>query len=263
MNLKELVRNSARWLSGTDDVEGMVLSCRVRLARNLASRPFAPKVTEEDQQTIIDQVLTAAQRSRHLHNAIFFKMNALGSDECRLLVERHLVSPSLADNKGQRGVLFNREESLSVMINEEDHLRLQAILPGLKADEAWAQINALDDDLGAGLDYAHSEKWGYLTACPTNTGTGLRASALIHLPALVLTEDIERVLRGLTHMSFAVRGFYGEGTNAAGNLFQISNQTTMGRSEEAIVEDLTRLTKELVECERMEEVKRLAEDRSA
>ncbi len=262
MNLKDLVHNSAHWLSGADDVEGMVISCRTRLARNLSSCPFAHKVTEEDQEKVIEQVLTAAQRSIHMHNAVFFKMNALETDERRLLVERHLISPALAESKGQQGVLFNQDELLSVMINEEDHLRLQAILPGLRAEEAWAQVNALDDEIGAGLDYAHAEKWGFLTACPTNTGTGLRLSVLIHLPALVLTEDMERVLRGLTQMSFTVRGFYGEGTNAAGNLFQISNQTTLGRSEEEIVRDLTRLTRELIECERNAQETLLVDARS-
>ena len=250
MHLSELADNAAHWLSGAEDAGGIVISCRARLARNLSTRPFAQKATEEDQEYVIEQVLSAARRSRRLCDAVFLKMNALNSDQCRFLVERHLVSPALADGKGQRGVLYNRDESLSVMVNEEDHLRLQAILPGLQAREAWSRIDALDDELGAGLDYAHSEKWGYLTACLTNTGTGLRASVLIHLPALVLTEDMERVMRGLAHMSFAVRGVYGEGTNATGNLFQISNQVTLGPAEEDIVRDLDRLTRQLIDYER-------------
>ena len=250
MNLQELALNSAHWLSGVDDEEGMVLSCRTRLARNLSALPFAQRNSEDDQEAVIDGVLTAAQSGAQLGKAMFFKMNALQTNERRLLVERHLVSPALADSKGPRGVLFNPDEMLSVMINEEDHLRLQAILPGLRTVEAWEQINALDDELGSRLDYAHSESLGFLTACPTNTGTGLRVSVLIHLPALVLTDDMERVMRGLTHMSFTVRGVYGEGTNAAGNLFQISNQTTLGKSEAAIVESLSQVTRELIGCER-------------
>ena len=250
MNLKELALNSAHWLSGVDDEDGIVLSCRTRLARNLGSVPFAQRNSEEQQEGVIDRVLTAAQSGGQMRQAMFFKMNALQNNERRLLVERHLVSPALADSKGPRGVLFNRDEMLSVMINEEDHLRLQAILPGLRATEAWKQIDALDDELGSGLDYAHSHTLGFLTACPTNTGTGLRVSVLIHLPALVLTDDMERVMRGLAHMSFTVRGVYGEGTNAAGNLFQISNQTTLGSSEAEIVESLTQVTRELIGCER-------------
>ena len=250
MNLRELVDNAARWLSGEDDAEGMVVSCRARLARNLSASPFAPKATLDDQERVIERVLGAAQRSRQLGNAAFFKMNALQGNERRLLVERHLISPALADSKGQRGVLFSSDESLSVMINEEDHLRLQAVLPGLQAQAAWQQVDALDDDLGGALDYAHSVQWGFLTACPTNTGTGLRVSVLIHLPALVLTEDMERVMRGLTQMTFTVRGFYGEGTNALGNLFQISNQSTMGVSEEEIVDKLAEVTRQIMEHER-------------
>ncbi len=250
MHLSELANNPAHWLSGADDARGIVVSCRARLARNLSTRPFARTATEEDQEYVIEQVLVAARRSRHLHNAVFLKMNALNSDQRRFLVERHLVSPALAAGKGQRGVLYNRDESLSVMVNEEDHLRLQAILPGMQAREAWSRINALDDELGAGLDYAHSERWGYLTACLTNTGTGLRASVLIHLPALVLTEDMQRVMRGLEKMSFAVRGVYGEGTNATGNLYQVSNQATLGKSEEEVVGELARLTGQLIEYEK-------------
>ena len=139
MNLRELVDNAARWLSGEDDAEGMVVSCRARLARNLSASPFAPKATLDDQERVIERVLGAAQRSRQLGNAAFFKMNALQGNERRLLVERHLISPALADSKGQRGVLFSSDESLSVMINEEDHLRLQAVLPGLQAPAAGQQ----------------------------------------------------------------------------------------------------------------------------
>ena len=262
MKLQELALNPAHWLSGANDEDGIVLSCRMRLARNLASVSFSQTITEEEQDGVIEKALMAAQHSTRLRNAVFFKMNALPNNERRLLVERHLVSPALADSKGPRGVLFNRDEMLSVMINEEDHLRLQAILPGLKAEEAWDRMNKLDDELGAGIDYAYEDKWGYLTACPTNTGTGLRASVLIHLPALVLTEDMERVMRGLTHLSFAVRGFYGEGTNAAGNLFQISNQTTLGRSESEIVNELSRVTQELIRCERTAQETLLNEARS-
>ncbi|MYF91647.1 MAG: ATP--guanido phosphotransferase, partial [Gemmatimonadetes bacterium] len=135
----------------------------------------------------------------------------------------------------QRRAPINASDPLGVKHNEEDHLRLQAILPGLQTHAAWQRVDALDDALKSELDWAESERWGFLTACPTNTGTGLRISVLIHLPALVLTEDMERVMRGLTSMAFAVRGFYGEGTNVVGNLFQISNQATLGVTEGEIL----------------------------
>lgn len=259
MNLKDLVYNAAHWLSGEDDADGMVVSCRARLARNLSALPFAPKATLDDQEQIIEEVLNAARGCRYMRDAAFFKMNALQGNERQLLVERHLISPALAESKGQRGVLFNADESLSVMINEEDHLRLQAILPGLQTAAAWQRIDALDDELGGALDYAHLADRGFLTACPTNTGTGLRISVLIHLPALVLTEDMERVMRGLTQMTFTVRGFYGEGTNAVGNLFQVSNQFTMGVAEGEIVEKLSEVARQIMGHEKEAQAALLAE----
>jgi len=259
VNIEDLVYNAASWLSGEGSADGMVVSCRARLARNLAAWPFAPKTTLEDQEKIIAQVLSASQKCRSMCDAAFFQMNALQANQRQLLVERHLISPALAKSKGQRGVLFNADESLSVMINEEDHLRLQAILPGLQTHAAWQRVDALDDALRSELEWAQSERWGFLTACPTNTGTGLRLSVLIHLPALVLTEDMERVMRGLTRMTFAVRGFYGEGTNAVGNLFQISNQVTMGVPEGEIVEKLSAVTQQIIGHEREAQAALLAD----
>ena len=259
MNIEDLVYNAAGWLSGEGDGEGMVVSCRARLARNLAAWPFAPKTSLDDQEKIIEQVLSTAQKCHHMRDAAFFLMNALQTNQRQLLVERHLISPALAKSKGQRGVLFNADESLSAMINEEDHLRLQAILPGLQTHAAWQQVDALDDALNSELEWAQSERWGFLTACPTNTGTGLRISVLIHLPALVLTEDMERVVRGLARMAFAVRGFYGEGTNAVGNLFQISNQVTMGVPEEEIVEEISEVTQQIMGHEKEAQAALLAD----
>lgn len=261
MEMKELLHRTPAWASGEDDEGGVVLSCRVRLARTLDGVRFENKASEEDRETIIAQVLQAAKESEPLGKSSYFPMNALDDDERRLLVERHLVSPALANGEGTRGVLFDEEEVLSVMINEEDHLRLQAILPGLNIESAWQKVDALDDEFAGSLDYACSDRWGFHTSCPTNAGTGLRASVLMHLPALVLAEDMDRVVRGLGQMSFAVRGVYGEGTNALGNLFQISNQATMGRGEAEIVADLQRLARQLVGYEREAQQTLLSEAR--
>ena len=250
MKLDSLIRTAPSWMGGDDDADGIIISCRARLARNLTRYPFATRITAEQQQQVIDEVLAAAKTSRSMSTATFFAMSVLDGNERRVLVERHLISPALADDKGERGVLFNQDESLSVMINEEDHLRLQAIFPGTRGRDAWDGIAALDDELLGAIDCAFDPRLGFLTACPTNTGTGLRISALIHLPALVLTEDMDRVLQGLGQLSFTVRGVYGEGSNAAGNLFQISNQATLGASEEKIVEELIRITERLIEYER-------------
>ena len=250
MKLDSLLRTAPSWMTGDDDADGIVISCRARLARTLAKYPFASRITEQQQQEVIDEVLAAAKTSRSMSTATYFGMSVLDGDERRVLVERHLISPTLADEKGERGVLFNQDESLSVMINEEDHLRLQAISPGTRGRDAFAAICALDDELLDAVECAHDSRLGFLTACPTNTGTGLRLSALIHLPALVLTEDMERVLQGLSQLSFTVRGVYGEGSNAAGNLFQISNHATLGASEENILEELIRITEQLIGYER-------------
>ncbi|MEE2657544.1 MAG: protein arginine kinase [Candidatus Latescibacterota bacterium] len=262
MSLDALITKPPSWLSGENDAQGIVVSCRARLARNLADFPFAAKIGGEEQQRVLEVVLAAGKTSRQMSTAAFFNMSALDGNERRLLVERHLISPALSEQKGERGVLFNQDESLSVMINEEDHMRLQAIFPGTQGLAAWRAIAALDADLTSAVACAHDERLGFLTACPTNTGTGLRMSALIHLPALVLTEDVERVLQGLSQLSFTVRGVYGEGTNPAGNLFQVSNQATLGTSEEKIVEDLVHITQQLVEYEKEAQQTLLSEVRS-
>ena len=266
MNLDPLVGATPSWMGGEDDADGMVVSSRVRLARNLAGYPFPGRITAEQQQQVIEQVLSAARGSASLGDATYYPMDPLDTSERRLLVERHLISPALAEDKGG-GVLYNRDESLSVMINEEDHLRLQAIHPGTRGREAWAAVSSFDDELLGVLSCAHDPHLGFLTACPTNTGTGLRISVLIHLPALVLTEEMERVLQGLGQLSFTVRGVYGEGSNAAGNLFQVSNQATLGADEGKIVDSLIAITDKLIECERdaqeslMEEARAQVEDK--
>ena len=262
MDLQSLVKIAPSWLSGADDAGGIVVSCRARLARNLASFPFSTKITEDQRAEVVQRVLAGAKGSSQMANATFFDMSSLDGNQRRLLVERHLVSPALAETQGQRGVLFDQRELLSIMINEEDHLRLQAIFPGMQGQEAWSRISALDDELTTSLDCAFSEELGYLTACPTNTGTGLRISVLIHLPALVLTDDMERVLHGLSQLSFTVRGVYGEGSNVSGNLFQVSNQSTLGTSEEYIAEELIRITEQLVEFERDAQEALMGEARS-
>jgi protein arginine kinase len=165
------------------------------------------------------------------------------------LVDRHLISSELADNGRLRGLLVLPDETVSVMVNEEDHLRLQAMASGFQLRSAWEAVNAIDDELGQDLDYAFGDELGYLTACPTNAGTGMRASVLIHLPSLVLTRQIGRVLQGITQVGLAVRGFYGEGSQIMGNFFQVSNQTTLGQSERDTIEGLDRVTRQIIEYE--------------
>jgi protein arginine kinase len=249
MTFDDLVQHFARWLDGTGEESGLVVSSRIRLARNLRQVRFASRAREEDRERVVEAVKGAARSCPRLSDVAFMEAGRLSEVDRQLLVERHLISPALAGGEGRRGVLVNGDETVSIMVNEEDHLRLQAILSGFQPIRAYALASEIDRDLAGTLRYAYSSRWGYLTACPTNVGTGLRASALIHLPGLVLTQDMEKVLRGITQMGFAVRGFYGEGTDVVGNLFQISNQITLGKREEQIVEDLEKVTRQIISFE--------------
>jgi protein arginine kinase len=249
MELQDLIDKPSRWLHGDGPHPEVVLSSRLRLARNFASVPFPPRARKEQLAGVIQSTLSAAQHLPPLTRAEFLNLHEMPQVGRTLLVERHLISRDLAQGSRVRGVLVAPGEELSVMINEEDHLRVQSICSGFQPSEAWDRVNALDDLLEKELDYAFRTDYGYLTACPTNAGTGMRASVLIHLPSLVLTKQAKKVLQGVSAVGLAVRGFYGEGTEVMGNFFQISNQTTLGRSERDILESLERVTRQLIEYE--------------
>ena len=244
-----LIARPSPWLSGQGPHADLVLSTRIRLARNLHSVPFTHRARDEQLQGVLLSVAGAAQRSRAFENGLLLRMTEMSPIERQILVERHLVSHELGDGVKPRGIMIAADESLSLMINEEDHLRLQAMTPGFQLAEAWSRADAADDELDQSLDFAFSEEIGYLTSCPTNAGTGLRASVLIHLPALVLVEEIQKVLKSIMEVGLNVRGLYGEHSEVMGNLFQISNQTTLGRSERESIERLERVTREIIETE--------------
>ncbi len=249
VSFDELVARPARWLSAEGPHADLVLSSRVRLARNLRSVPFTHRAREEQLQGVLMSVSAAAQGSASFAGSLLLRMAELSPIERQVLVERHLVSHELGDGARPRGIVVAPEERLSLMINEEDHLRLQAMAPGFQLAEAWAAAAAADDELNQSLDFAFSEEIGYLTACPTNAGTGLRASVLVHLPALVLLDEISRVLKSIAQVGLNVRGLYGEHSDIMGNLFQVSNQTTLGRSERDSIESLERVTRQIIETE--------------
>ncbi len=249
MTFDELAKQPVSWLDGSGFQSTMVVSSRVRLARNLKGVPFTHRASEKDRQSIVDSVVGSCRKGESTTEMAFFETWRLSDVQRKLLVERHLISPDLEAGKEGQGVLVESDETLSVMVNEEDHLRLQVILSGLQAHEAFWAVRRLEGELASNLDFAFSKQWGYLTACPTNTGTGLRASILIHLPGLVLTQEIDGVVRGVTQMGFAVRGIYGEGTDAAGNLFQVSNQITLGHSEGELLELLEQVIAQFIEYE--------------
>ncbi len=244
-----LVSRPSRWLSGEGPHADLVLSTRIRLARNLQAVPFTHRAREEQLQGVLASVASAAQRASHFEGGLLIRMSEIAPLDRQVLVERHLVSHELGDATKPRGLLVSGDDRLSLMINEEDHLRLQTMTPGFQLSEAWSLADAADDELDQSLDYAFSEEIGYLTSCPTNAGTGLRASVLVHLPALVLLEEIQKVLKSIMQVGLNVRGLYGEHSEVMGNLFQISNQTTLGRSERDSIESLERVTRQILSTE--------------
>jgi len=244
-----MARSPAAWLSGDGPFSGIVLSSRVRLARNLRGLPFGNRATNEERGRVIDDARAAAARATSLASGVYIDVSELSDVDRTLLFERHLISRDLAGEPGARGVLVEPSERVSVLVNEEDHLRVQGISPGYQLAAAWEIADRLDNELAQGLEFAFSDRWGYLTACPTNVGTGMRASVLIHLPSLVLTKQIGKVLQGIAQVGLAIRGLHGEGTEVMGNFFQVSNQTTLGVSESETVESLSRVAHQLIDRE--------------
>lgn len=249
MTIEAMVGSAPSWLEGTGPRPEIVLSSRVRLARNLAAYPFTQRAKASQLQEVVAEVTRAAMANEVFKDALVVDIRELSDIDRRFLLERHLISHEMMVQRRDGALIVTEGETLSIMINEEDHLRLQSIGSGLQLMDAYRRVDAVDDTLEESLQYAFSDRWGYLTACPTNTGTGMRASVLIHLPALVHTKEIDKALRGASQVGLAVRGFYGEGTEVKGNLFQISNQTTLGRSEEDSIEALDRVTRQIIDYE--------------
>ena len=250
MNLDELAQTSGEWLKGTGPDADIVVSSRIRLARNLAQFPFASQA-DEATRTQIENLL---REKLHVLPAqlqlTYMNVDDLESLDRQFLVERQLISREHAESHGSRGVGISEEETISLMINEEDHLRIQVLRSGLSLDRCWSDINHIDDQLEQEITYAFSEQLGYLTACPTNVGTGIRVSVMMHLPALVMTKEIQKVFQALQKINLAVRGLYGEGSQAMGDFYQISNQVTLGKSEEQLIESLKEVVPTIVNYER-------------
>lgn len=250
VELKDLVRNNGQWLRGSGPESDIVISSRIRLARNVADFPFISRASEAD-RTEIERSLRAQVTSMPDAGSVFYiDVAQLDGLDRQFLVERQLISREHAEGSRARGVAIGIDEQFSVMVNEEDHLRIQVMRSGLDLRAAWEQTTRLDDLIEQRVTYAYSDKLGYLTACPTNVGTGVRVSVMLHLPALVITRQIEKVFRSLQKISLAVRGLYGEGSQAMGDFYQISNQITLGRSEEALVKQVGDVVPVLIAYER-------------
>jgi len=225
------------------------MSSRVRLARNLRGSAFPGWAKKQERVKILEAIRPAVQGLRQMNGAFSESMDNLTALDKQILVERHLISREHAAKNAGSGLVLSKDESLCVMINEEDHLRMQALRPGLQLKEAWVALDQADSSLERKLDYAFSPTLGYLTACPTNLGTGIRVSAMLHLPALVLSEQINQIIQAVNKLGLAVRGLYGEGTEALGNVFQVSNQMTLGEVEAEVVERLNKVLLQLIEHE--------------
>lgn len=251
MKLDDLARQNGEWLRGTGPEADIVISSRIRLARNLADYPFVRRCTEKDRLAIERLVHDRLEQLPEWRGASYVNVASLSPMDRQLLVERQLISRELSDASGARATLIDNQERFSVMVNEEDHLRIQVMHSGLDLDPAWEQINHLDDGIAKELPLAFHERLGYLTACPTNVGTGMRVSVMLHLPALALTQEIEKAFRGLHTMNLAVRGLYGEGSQAMGDFYQISNQVTLGRSERQLIDTVADIVPALIEYERL------------
>lgn len=250
MNLDSLTHSNGEWLRGTGPESDIVVSSRIRLARNLSSFPFTSRASAH-QKAEIDQLLRDKIARIDVQPALeYVHLPGLAPLDRQLLVERQLISRELANSEGPRGVAVAPSETISIMINEEDHLRLQVIRSGFALDECWQDVDRLDDALEQRVHYAFSEEFGYLTACPTNVGTGMRASVMLHLPALVLAKQIEKVFRALQKIHLAVRGLYGEGSRASGDFYQISNQVTLGKSETTILTEIREVIPQIIAYER-------------
>ncbi len=250
MQLSDFGKKVGEWMSGSGPDSDLVISSRIRLARNLQDHRFLSREPRAGCAEIRDEVRQVIEGLKDELPVRFYDLDELASIDRHVLVERHLISREQAFASGPRGVAFNGFEDVSIMVNEEDHLRLQVMKSGFQLDDTWVQMDRLDSLLEGELNYAFDPKFGFLTMCPTNVGTGLRASIMLHLPALAMTRQVDKVFKAVTQIGLAVRGFYGEGTQALGDFYQISNQITLGKSEADILENVRSIIPQVIEFER-------------
>src|ERR1700722_8727490 len=247
MAIHNILNSTGEWLRGEGPHHQIVVSSRVRLARNLKSFSFPGWAKKHERLQILETVKPQVEALPEMNDAFSVYSQDLSALEKQVLVERHLISREHAAKGVGSAVVMNRRQTLSIMINEEDHLRMQSIRSGLQLKQAFKLVDKVDSALEGTLEFAYDQRLGYLTACPTNVGTGMRASAMLHLPGLVLSELINQVIQAVSKIGLAVRGLYGEGTEAMGNLFQISNQTTLGEKEDEIISRLTKVIETLIQ----------------
>lgn len=262
MRFSTLVKHPADWMTGVGHDESAVVTSRIRLARNLRNHSFPGWARKEERAEALKELWPAVEGLAVMKKGFSKELGELTSVQKQVLVERHLISREHAARGEGSAAVIERRQSYSIMLNEEDHLRLQAIRPGLRLKESFEALSKLDSKLEEVLEFAFHPSLGYLTTCPTNLGTGMRASAMLHLPALVLSEQVGQVLQAVNKIGLAVRGLYGEGTESLGNFYQISNQSTLGESEGDIIDRLERVIAQ-VSTHEMNARQKLLEDKPA
>ncbi len=249
MRFEDLWTRTGEWLKGSGPNSDIVMSSRIRLARNLAKYPFPHWAKPAQLEKVLSDFEKAYKSVDYFNGALYLMMKELSGIDKQMLLERHLISREHIMNPEYKSVLIGDREIISIMVNEEDHLRIQVLQSGFNIQDTWELTSKIDDELDKKLDYAYSPELGYYTCCPTNAGTGMRASCMAHLPCLVMTKQINQLLNAITKMGLTARGFFGEGTEASGNFFQISNQVTLGHSEEEIIDNLGRIIRQVIDYE--------------
>ena len=250
MRLNTLINRFARWLDGSGRDSNIVISSRVRLARNLQNFPFPDKAKHNILRQVVNVIKEKYTKVDNLKDSLYIDVNEISEIDRQFLMERRLISPDLAHRKLPSGLIIGKDELISIMINEEDHLRIQSLQPGLEINKAWEAISRIDDELAEMVEFSFSEQYGYLTACPTNVGTGMRVSVFIHLAGLTMSGKLETIIKDKIPGEITMRGFYGEGTEALGNIFQISNQLTLGRTEQGILDRLINVAESFIKMEK-------------
>ncbi|MBN2909237.1 protein arginine kinase [Polycladomyces sp. WAk] len=253
MSLQRFIQSAmSEWMRGGGPQSDIVISSRVRIARNLAGLPFPMLATASQSEEVVRRIEEAFQEEKeqpYFRDAELIRMDTLNDLQKRVLVEKHLISPHLAEESRHGAVILSGNEAVSIMINEEDHLRIQCLFPGFQLKQAWQLADHIDDTLEHHLSYAFDEHCGFLTSCPTNVGTAIRASVMLHLPALAMTQQLNRLFQAIAQVGLAVRGIYGEGSEALGNLYQVSNQVTLGQKEEEIIDNLVSVVGQIIDQE--------------
>ncbi len=244
-NIKWFIPSDNAGFGGEDDE--IVVSSRIRIARNIADIPFEIKMKAEDSSRLYDLSRSVIEKNV---KGKFIDMKKVSPLEKESLLECHLISPAFLKMDKPAGVFITEEANISIMVNEEDHLRIQGLSYGLNLADIAGYVFELEEKLGEDLEYAYDEDYGFITSCPTNFGTGLRASVLLHLPGLVFANEVEKVLKGAVQIGMAVRGLYGEGSEIKGSLFQISNQHTLGLKEEDLINTIVKLTHMIMDIEK-------------